>query len=212
MNLETTDEESTQDPPDGRVARRQRNIDAVLDATVELFSEGDLFPSIEEVSKRSGVSIRSLYRYFADAAELSDAAIARHRELAEPLAHISAIGEGPLDHRIEAFAASRLRLHDAIADAYRATVHNAPLYPRVRDERARTRLDLREQFERQFAPELGNLRGAEAEAVLAAGDLLTQLDAVEFLRRDRDLSVADATDVLVVGLRRLLGPSANADA
>ena len=196
--------ENVQASLDGRVARRQRNIDSVLDVVVEMFTEGELFPSIELVSKRSGLSVRSIYRYFADPVELSDAAIKRHRELSEPLAHLPSIGQGPLGKRIDDFVAMRLRLHEGVGAAYRATVHNAPRYPRLRDELARNRNDLRTQLERQFAPELGELKGADRDAVVAAADVLTQLDAIELLRRHRQLSVAEAADALRVGLQRIL--------
>ena len=50
---------------DGRQARRQRNIDAVLDVVLEMFAEESMFPTIEQAATRSGLSLRSLYRYFA---------------------------------------------------------------------------------------------------------------------------------------------------
>lgn len=193
------------EPIDGRMARRQRNVDAVLDVVVEMFTEGELFPSVETVSKRSGLSVRSIYRYFGDPMELSDAAIRRHRQVSEPLAHLPSIGRGPLGQRIDDFVDMRLRLHDGVAAAYRATVHNAPRYPRLRDELARSRHALRAQFERQFAPELGALKGPDRDAVASAGDVLTQLDAIELLRRHRQLSVAETAAALRAGLRGLLG-------
>lgn len=192
---------------DGRAARRQRNIESVLDVVVEMFTEGELFPSIELVSKRSGLSVRSIYRYFADPPELSDAAIKRHRELSEPLARLPSIGQGPLAVRIDDFVAMRLRLYDGVGAAYRATVHNAPVSSRLRDELARNRNDLRLQLERQFAPELGAFKGGERDAVVAAADVLTQLDAIELLRRHRQLSVAETANALRVGLEGILGGS-----
>ena len=99
----------------------------------------------------------------------------------------------------------RLRLHQAVGAAYRATLHNAPNHRRLQDELARNRNELRVQFERQFAPELDRLAPAERDAVVAAGDVLTQLDAVDQLRSHRRLTVDQATDVLRIGLQRLLG-------
>lgn len=190
---------------DGRAARRERNINAVLDIVVELFTEGELFPTVEQVSKRSGLSVRSIYRYFADPAELHDTAIKRHREQSEPLAHLPSIGQGSLAKRVDDFVAMRLRLHEGIGAAYRATVHNAPRHPRLRDELARSRNDLRAQFERQFAPELSGLKGTERDALVAAGDVLTQLDSIDLLRRHRQLSVAETANALRAGLCKLLG-------
>ncbi|MDH3679662.1 MAG: TetR/AcrR family transcriptional regulator [Acidimicrobiia bacterium] len=198
-------EERAGEQVDGRAARRERNVNAVLDIVIELFTEGELFPTVEQISKRSGLSVRSIYRYFADPAELHDAAIKRHRELSEPLAHLPSIGRGSLAKRVEDFVTMRLRLYEGVGAAYRATVHNAPRHPRMRDELARNRTDLRAQFERQFAPELSSLKGVERDAVVAAGDVLTQLDSIDLLRRHRQLSVAEAVAALRAGLCSLLG-------
>ena len=74
-----TDLDDAAEPVDGRVARRQRNIDTVLDVVLEMFAEEAMFPTIEQAATRSGLSLRSLYRYFADPAELLEAAIERGR-------------------------------------------------------------------------------------------------------------------------------------
>jgi AcrR family transcriptional regulator len=93
-------------PPDGRVARRERNQNAVLDVVLEMFAEDMMFPSIEQASKRSGLSLRSLYRYYADPAELVESAIKRNREQTMEIAHLPRIGEGPIDDRLTAPDAS----------------------------------------------------------------------------------------------------------
>lgn len=189
---------------DGRAARRDRNVGMVLDAVVDLFTEGELFPTVELVSKRSGISVRSIYRYFGDPGDLHDAAIKRHRERTEPLAHLPAIGEGALAQRIDDLVAMRLRLHAAVGATYRATVHGALHHARLRDQLALARNDLRIQFERQFQTELARRKRAEREAVLAAGDLLTQLDSIDLLRNHRRLSVSETTEALRAGLVALL--------
>ena len=88
-------QQSDEAPVDGRVARRQRNLDTVLDVVLEMFAEDMMFPSIEQASKRSGLSLRSLYRYFADPGELVEAAIKRSQAQAAELSHLAHIGEGP---------------------------------------------------------------------------------------------------------------------
>ena len=184
--------EANEPPVDGRVARRERNIDNVLDVVLELFAEESLFPTIEEAAKRSGLSLRSLYRYFADPSELLEATIIRSREHAVDAIRLSAIGQGPLDGRIDDFVAMRMDVYEAVGAVYRATVANAAHLPRINAELARTRDDFRVQFETQFAPELDRLESLDRVAVVAAGDLLTQLDAIDFLLRHRQLS-ADET-------------------
>lgn len=190
---------------DGRQARRQRNIDAVLDVVLEMFAEEAMFPTIEQAATRSGLSLRSLYRYFADPGELLEAVIKRSDEIGAGLSKLHGIGQGPLDDRVEAFLTMRLALHDAIAPMYRATQVNAPRHPRIRDELTRQRNAMREQFELQFAPELRGHTPAHRESIITAGDLLTQLESIDYLRRHRQLSVAEAHAALTASLVTLLG-------
>ncbi|MEM7341170.1 MAG: TetR/AcrR family transcriptional regulator [Actinomycetota bacterium] len=190
---------------DGRAARRQRNVDAVLDVVIEMFAEEAMLPTMEQAAIRSGLSLRSLYRYFADPGELMAATIKRSDERHSPLVHLPAIGQGPLNGRIERFASARLRLHEVAGPVFRATVVNAARHPVIRDELARSRNRLREQFELQFAPELAKLKPADRQAALTAGDLLTQIDSIDYMRRHRQLSRAEAHAVLVEALGSLLG-------
>ena len=199
-----TDTDGIAETVDGRLARRQRNIDAVLDVVLEMFGEESMFPTIEQAATRSGLSLRSLYRYFADPGELLEATIKRSGEIASGLSKLHAIGQGPLDDRIEAFVVMRLKLHDGIAPVFRATLVNAARHPRVRDELTKNRNAMREQFELQFAAELAGHKSARREAVISAGDLLSQLESIDYLRRHRQLSVAEAHAALTEGLAALL--------
>lgn len=201
-----TDVDRTEAPVDGRVARRERNINAALDTVLEMFAEESLIPTIEQVSKRSGLSLRSLYRYFADPGELVESAINRHRELMRDAGRLHKIGQGPLDRRINDFAAMRLRLYERAGSVYRAAVHNAPNHPRVRDWLAIARDDLRGQFELQFAPELAASKAADRQAVLSVGDVLFQFDTIDYLRRHRRYTDAETEAVLGAALKALLQP------
>src|SRR3546814_2219461 len=116
---------------EGRTARRDRNRLAVLDAVLGLFEEGNLNPGVHEVADRSGVSLRSVYRYFEDLDELITAAIDRHLERTRPLFDIDRIGEGPLGERLHRFTERRLRLFDAMRVIYRASRVRAASDPQV---------------------------------------------------------------------------------
>lgn len=199
-----TDVDESTEPVDGRVARRQRNIDTVLDAVLELFVEDAMFPTIEQVATRSGLSLRSLYRYFADPAELLEAAITRTDRIGVVVSQLHAIGQGPLEDRIDDFATMRLRLYDAVGPVFRATLANAALYARISEQLVSDRERMRDQLARQFEPELAVLPDGERDAVLSAADLLTQLESVVFLRRHRGLSADDTRATIATGLRALL--------
>ncbi len=205
---EPTESIEPEAPVDGRVARRQRNQEAVLDVVLEMFAEDRLFPTIEQAAKRSGLSLRSLYRYYADPGELVEAAITRSRERSRQEAHLPNIGQGPFEGRLADLVSMRVQLYETHGPMFRATVHNAANHTRVRDELHNNRRLLREQFERQFAPELAALSAPPRSAALEAGNALTQLDSIDLFRRVRSLTVAESEAVLREALTALLRPPA----
>jgi len=207
MTEAATTERSDERPIDGRTARRQRNLDAVLDVVLEMFAEDMMFPSIEQASKRSGLSLRSLYRYFADPGELVEAAIKRSQAQGAEATHLPQIGEGPFAGRLDDFVSMRLRLHEASGSMFRATIHNAASHPRVRDELHENRRLLRQQFELQFRPELAALSPRASASALEAGNALTQIDSIDLLRRVRNLTVAETEAILHDALTALLAPT-----
>jgi len=191
---------------DGRVARRDRNRLAALDAVIELFAEGDLDPSPDEVANRSGLSLRSVYRYYEDRETLLRAAIDRHLEQVRPLALIPAIGQGPLDKRIERFVTCRLRLYEAIAAAARASRVRAISDEIVREQLEVTRRALRSQIEKHFAPELDALDGERSRSRVAAADALCEIESLDHYRVHRGFSSTDTHALLVDALTALLEP------
>ena len=199
-----TDATDVEPPVDGRVARRDRNRNAVLDAVLDMFGEDLLWPSIELASERSGLSLRSVYRYFPDPAALIEAAIRRNVEKNREYGLLPSIGRGPLGKRIDDFITMRVRLFERIAPVYRATIHNAPSNAQLRDELASTRRLFRDQFEQQFAPELDELGAASRHDAVAVGDLLTQMDSIDMFRRYRQFTMAETEAVLRSGLSALL--------
>jgi AcrR family transcriptional regulator len=189
---------------DGRTARRDRNRVAVLDAVLELFAEGELRPSPDEVARRSGVSLRSVYRYVADADDLLRSAIERHLEKVEPLFVIDDIGTGSFEHRLDRFLDARLRVYEAIAATARASRLVAPRSEVIREQQDRGRHLMRTQLERQFASELDRLEPGTRDAVAAAADALTQMETIELYRHHRRCSPARTRELLHVALRGLL--------
>ncbi len=140
---------------DGRTARRDRNRRAVLDAVLDLFAAGDLSPSPEAVAHRSGLSLRSVYRYVADSEDLVQSAIERHLERVGPLFALAEPGKGPFQARVEAFVAARMRLYEAVAPTARAAHLRAqfgrtPASAIIGENLAARRRLLRTQLERQF--------------------------------------------------------------
>ena len=189
---------------DGRTARRDRNRDLVLDAVIELFTEHHLAPTPAEVAGRSGVSLRSVYRYFEDFDELVRAAIERHQATIAPLLEIPDLGTGPLDERVTRFVAHRLRLYEAAAPAARASLLRAPTNPIILEQITRVRDELRDQTAAMFEPELAAMPAAQRRAMLAAADTLTQFEGAESLRMRFGSSTPRAADILRRSLTALL--------
>jgi AcrR family transcriptional regulator len=173
---------------DGRTARRQRNRELVLDAALELFGEGMLEPGAAEVAERSGVSLRSVYRYFDDTDALIRAAVARSIEKVRPLFELDRLGEGPRQDRVERIVAGRVRLHGEVAPMVRATMQRAPTNTILRETHERNLAALRRQVEAMFAPELDALAPDDAHEVAAALDIVLGFQAIEHLRRIRGFS------------------------
>lgn len=186
---------------DGRTARRDRNRLAVLDAVLELFEEGNLNPGVHEVADRSGVSLRSVYRYFEDVDELITAAIERHLDRTRPLFDIERLGEGPLPERINRFTERRVRLFDAMRVIYRASGVRAATDPQVQVGLLDTYQWLGEQAHEMFSPELEQIDdGATRLETRHTIDLLTQFDSLEHLRHRCGLD----GDETIAYLRRIL--------
>jgi AcrR family transcriptional regulator len=193
---------------DGRTARRHRNRTAALDAAFELFSEGNVLPSIEDVAVRAGLSPRSMYRYFTDAHELHLLALARRAEVAEPLYGLDRPGEGPLAERIERVVDQRLRLYDESAPAIRMAFAMAPSLPAIRELVEVRKKQLSDQLQVHFAPEVHVQTRTDGEALLACVDVLCQFESLEQLRVERGLSRDLTRRTLVLGLRALLSAPA----
>jgi AcrR family transcriptional regulator len=189
---------------DGRMARRDRNRDAVIDAAVELFSEGVLDPDPEEVAARCGLSPRSVYRYFDDREALLRAAIDRHFERVRPLTLIHAIGEGALDDRIDRFVEARLRLYEAVAPTARAARRRAETSAIVAEQVSVTRRGLQEQVEKHFAPELRAFDARRRRSVGLAIDTLCQFEGLDHCRVHRGLSARETETAIRDALRALL--------
>ncbi|MBV8463124.1 MAG: helix-turn-helix transcriptional regulator, partial [Acidimicrobiales bacterium] len=73
------------DETDGRRRRRLTNRGTVVDALLDLYREGNLRPSTDEIAERAGLSPRSLFRYFEDVDDLAGAAVNRAQLRALPV-------------------------------------------------------------------------------------------------------------------------------
>lgn len=194
------------DPIDGRAARRNRNRTAVLDAAIALFAEGKLQPGAGEIAARSGVSHRSINRYFPDSRALLRAAVDRQIEIGIPLFRIHAIGHGPFEHRVDEFVRVRLEAYDVLGATARAAALMAATSRIVRNELVAVRELLTDQIDRQFATELAAMPDSQRAASRMAVDALFQFEALDFYRRLQGLDRSTSRLLLTQSTRDLLAP------
>lgn len=188
---------------DGRTLRRQRNRTAVVDALLDLYTDGILRPSSVEIASRAGLSPRSIFRYFDDADDLSRAAIDRQLERTAPLLVVAASPDAPLADRIGALVAQRSVLFEATAPSATVMRLQAPFQSVLEAQLRRSRAFLRSQIRRLFEAELSSMDGNGA-ATLSAIDVLCSFEAYRLLRQDQGLSEPEAEAALARALAALL--------
>ena len=189
---------------DGRSARRDRNRLAVIDAAIELFSEGNLRPSSAEVAARCGLSPKSVSRYFEDTDSLITTAAARRMEVVIELFQLHAIGEGPLPRRIDDFVQVRLKAHEVMGGTARAASLLSFTQPSVRTHLDEAQRLGRTQIERHFATELDALPSARRESRTAAIDALFVFASLDYFREHRGFSFETTRTALTEALTLLL--------
>ena len=194
-------------PADGRSARRERNRDAVLDALVELTTEGLDDPSIDDIADRAGVSYRSVYRYFRDRSEMMDEATDRAVAWIKPLV-IKAVGVAkptdPLDHRIDSIVDARVELYFQIADMLRNVTARSFSNRKVHEHRQDVRRISRSQMYEMFGTELKNFTPQEGELRITAITQVMGFEAIDYVVHERNHSREELERYLRGGLRAAL--------
>jgi TetR/AcrR family transcriptional regulator, regulator of autoinduction and epiphytic fitness len=186
---------------DGRVLRRERSRTAVVDAILDLLVEGHPRPTAQQVSERSGVSMRTIFRLFDDMASLNQVAIGRQAERVMALV-VPLTDTGPLADRIDALVTSRATVYEAITPVRRAAVRLSATSPEI----ARGLGQAAELFRAQVASTLGPELADRGPAVLEAVDLVTSWEAWERLRTTQGLAVPEAVQVVTGMLFALFAP------
>jgi TetR/AcrR family transcriptional regulator of autoinduction and epiphytic fitness len=196
----------TTPPVDGRARRRERNRDAVVTALLELYREGRLQPSAEEVAARAGISVRSVFRYFDDTEAMVRAGIARQQQHLAPLYVLEVPAGAPFPERLRAFVEARTRLLAGMGQVGRVARALAIRQPLVEAELARIRQRLRDQLTEVFAAEIAALPPAERTAAVAAADVAASWEAFHLMTEDQGLTPEQAAEAMARALARLLAP------
>ncbi|MDH3753134.1 MAG: TetR/AcrR family transcriptional regulator [Acidimicrobiia bacterium] len=189
---------------DGRHERRRQNIEAVVDAIYDLWLEGDLNPGAKKIAERSGVSLRSVFRYFDDLDTLVNTSIERHSSRGDHL--FEALDDsGDLEDRAARLAAHRVRMHEEIHAVNLATRIRAPFYPALAAELDRRTEQMRDQVSELFALELDAFGRTERADRIAAIEVVAGYDSAAHLRVHRGFSVERAERIIKQSVIAILG-------
>ena len=191
---------------DGRNLRRQRNRDAVIDALLGLYHEGNLNPGSAEIAERADLSPRSLFRYFDGADDLSASAIDRQLDSVRHLFTIDLEDDASLADRVAALARRQVTLFEAAGPTIHVVRLRAPFNQVVQERLSTNRLRVRRQIAELFSAELGRMDDTAATATLAALDVMCSWESYELLRRDQGHSEHEAESVMRRSLTALLAP------
>lgn len=189
---------------DGRRRRRLQNREAVVDALLDLYREGNLRPSTDEIAERARLSPRSLFRYFDDVDDLAGAAVVRAQARAIPLLPLSVGADAPLPQRIKALVDQRLRLFQEVGHAAAVVRLRAPFQPVLASQLAQNRAFLREQVREVFAAELAGLSRSRSRDVLAVLDVLGSFESFDLLQSDQGLGPSQTKAALASAMGALL--------
>jgi AcrR family transcriptional regulator len=185
--------------------RRERNRVAVVDAYLDLVSDGVAHPSIADVAARSGVSHRSVFRYFQHRDELVRVAIARQLTRIAPLLDRRIERDAPASVRAELMIRYRAAAWEEVVGVSRLVRAVARSEPVVRAQLTRRRAKLRAAVAEVFSAELGAMDDDASHDTLAALDTLLAFETYDLLRADQQLSAEVTARVLHRAAMALLG-------
>lgn len=160
----------------------------MLDALVELTTEGEEEPSIDDIADRAGVSYRSVYRYFKDRSEMMDAATDRAMSWLQPLL-LNASGpvalDAPLDHRIDSIVDARAEIYAQIAEMVRTAMVQSFSNRRINEVFLNSRRISRRQIADRFETELAQFTERERELRVSIMDQVLSFQAIDYIMHER---------------------------
>lgn len=191
-------------PRDGRNARRERNRSLAVDAALELFLEGKTDFDVDAVAERSGLSVRSLFRYFDTLEDVRTAAAQRAYERAAPILTLNDPGEGPLGERTRRFVDARIRACQALLPAVRLLRARASTVPDAEQAMRRFASALDAQVRTHFAPELAERLPAETDTTVSLICALVSVPGWEYQTMIQGLTETRIRQAWITGVNQLL--------
>ena len=176
---------------DGRRLRSERSRQAIIDATLNLMSEGNLIPTAQAIADRSGVKIRSFFRHFADMDTLFSAVDEYIRDNYESR-FLGGDRDGTLEERILHAVERHAECYEAESNTILSTTALLWRSEVLRENYARNQRGLRKDLD-DWLPELKKLSRSKREAI----DAITSFEMWHRLRYHQGLSIKSSIKLLV---------------
>ena len=191
---------------DGRRARRERGRLAVSDAVIDLVVEGNTDPTSEQVAKRAGVSVASLFRYFETLRELRQETLRRYFKRYDHLFQIPDITESTLEHRTQVLVNRRAKLYETTEPMCHQARRRAPDFPDLDEELHSVRAMQADQVRQCFAYELEALSPSARDDLVATINTLTSFESWDQIVHDHNRTPQQVRRTWTTALHRLLQP------
>ncbi len=191
---------------DGRRARRERGRIAVSDAVIDLVVEGNADPTAEQVAKRAGVSVASLFRYFETLKELRRETLRRYFTRYDHLFQLPDISESTLEDRSQVFVNCRAKLYETTEPMCRQARRRAPDFPDLDEELHSVRAMQADQIRQCFAYELEALSPSARDDLVATINTLTSFESWDQIVHDHNRTPRQVRRTWTTALHRLLQP------
>lgn len=191
---------------DGRALRSERTKQLIIEAYLELLTEGPEAPTAAQIAQRAGYSVRSVFERFDDLLALVIAAA--DYAFAEALSRaVHQDRSGTRTERVLSNVERRSALCERWLPLWRVLLHHQSESEPVRERIARIREVMWTGLTLYYRAELATLPELERTAVLIALEQLTDFEGWGCMRERHRLSVEQARQAWILAIDRLLPPT-----
>lgn len=181
---------------DGRRLRSERSRHRLVKAAISFIEEHGKFPTAAELSKHSGVALRSIFRLFTDLDEFRAAVTTQRAEDVRPL-YVAPDASLPLAERINQLAKTRCSVHEKTTPVRSVAVRHIHESETLNDLTESSNKALRDQVAEVFADELKTLSTSDRRVALHTVDAALSWETFQRLRTCQNLSKPAVQQIVI---------------
>jgi len=194
---------------DGRRQRSALTRQRIIDAAIALPTEGNFRASLQEISERAGVALRTVFEHFPERDLLTQAVLNQltHFDRTDP-PPLSLLKPDKAKERIALFLDIRIARLEKITPHRQVSNGWIATWPLLQRHRLKVRALYRSIVEAWFVPELEKLEGEHREKLTIGVASLVDWEMWWSLRAYPERTVAEAKAILQLLLEEILLPKA----